>query len=199
MGASQFEGLLGDGTEQKERISNSLKRTLALFEPSQFCRLRGPTSRRRDWPTTPAVYRIRRVHNRDDFYDPGPLTSSPTPIPSGVLCGDNSSLSYIVARRCRACAVCARLSCRIPLRSGLRTRCGVSFLYQTASQSNQNALLIAFVFVRLNLTFMSGRIALPGRFERIISHKVVDTNSVFITVLLVCHPYLLGEAKTSFE
>lgn len=73
------------------------------------------------------IPRIRPVYNRDDFYDPGPLTSSPTPIPSGVLCGDNSSLSYIVARRCRACAVCARLSCRIPLRSGLRTRCGVFF------------------------------------------------------------------------
>lgn len=60
LGASQLEGLLEDGSdEQKERISNSLKRTLArraLFEPSQFCRLRGPTSRP-DWPATPGVYR----------------------------------------------------------------------------------------------------------------------------------------------
>lgn len=35
--------------------------------------------------------------NYDDFYDPDPLTSRPSPI--RVLYGDNSSLSYIVAAR----------------------------------------------------------------------------------------------------
>lgn len=123
MGASQFEGLLKDGSGEQSVFWTARSGPWHVFlNPRKFVvfavRHQGPIGNPRCIPG------IRPVYNRDDFYDPGPLTSSPTPIPSGVLCGDNSSLSYIVARRCRACAVCARLSCRIPLRSGLRTRCG---------------------------------------------------------------------------
>lgn len=47
-----------------------------------------------DWPS-PRVCGF--ALNHDDFYDPDPLTSRPSPI--RVLYGDNSSLSYIVAAR----------------------------------------------------------------------------------------------------
>lgn len=91
-----------------------LEADLALFESSQFRRVSSRADIKARLAGNPrCIPSIRRVCNRDDFYEPNPLTSSPTPIPSGVLCGDNSSLSYIVARRCRACAACARLSCRM--------------------------------------------------------------------------------------
>lgn len=75
-----------------------------------------------DWPVNP--WRVCPRSLRDDFYEPDPLTSSPALIPSGILCGDNSSLSYIVARRCRraSATLCSSKShLRCP-RSGLYVR-----------------------------------------------------------------------------
>lgn len=92
----------------------------------------------------------------------------------------------------------------MPLRSGPRARRRqvLFFPHESASRSNQDAFLIAIVFVRINLTFTSEQQRAPaGRSERIINYKVVDTNSVFITTLPAFFPFLFarGENETSFE
>lgn len=67
--------------EQNELLSDSSRRSVE-HGPRGSASLRlkysGP-----DWLTTPGVCALERNH--DDFYDLDPLTSSPMPIPSGLM------------------------------------------------------------------------------------------------------------------
>lgn len=136
--------MLDDEQKEKSRVFSNISRrtsrcvahfskTLAAIPSCLLSRFEHQPEP--DWPTTATrcIPGIRRACNRDDFYDLDPLTSSPTPIPSGVLCGDNSSLSYIVAVSSARLHACARLSRRMHLRFGAAyTRRNVfSFLFVT--------------------------------------------------------------------